>query len=146
MSNIVLNSRKIMKIMSTLYFETPLTAKSWPPIKNFFSPHAQKSPTHNDVAPKLNLWGQKIGGGAFKAPPPPPPPPDRIGLNRVFIVQNKRIEIRVGKMPAFMSKVHAGGIYRYLPAFTGIYRRLLEFTGACWHCWILLLFLVLAQN
>ena len=32
-------------------------------------------------------------------------------------------------MPAFMSKVHAGGIYRYLPAFTGIYRRLLEFTG-----------------
>ena len=28
-------------------------------------------------------------------------------------------------MPAFMSKVHAGGIYRYLPAFTGIYRRLL---------------------
>ena len=36
---------------------------------------------------------------------------------------------RVGKMPAFMSKVHAGGIYRYLPAFTGIYRRLLEFTG-----------------
>ena len=35
---------------------------------------------------------------------------------------------RVGKMPAFMSKVHAGGIYRYLPAFTGIYRRLLEFT------------------
>ena len=32
---------------------------------------------------------------------------------------------RVGKMPAFMSKVHAGGIYRYLPAFTGIYRRLL---------------------
>ena len=38
-------------------------------------------------------------------------------------------KIRVGKMPAFMSKVHAGGIYRYLPAFTGIYRRLLEFTG-----------------
>ena len=37
--------------------------------------------------------------------------------------------VRVGKMPAFMSKVHAGGIYRYLPAFTGIYRRLLEFTG-----------------
>ena len=36
---------------------------------------------------------------------------------------------RVGKMLAFMSKVHAGGIYRYLPAFTGIYRRLLEFTG-----------------
>ena len=36
---------------------------------------------------------------------------------------------RVGKMPAFMSKVHAGGIYRHLPAFTGIYRRLLEFTG-----------------
>ena len=36
---------------------------------------------------------------------------------------------RVGKMPAFMSKVHAGGIYRYLPAFTGIYRRLLEFIG-----------------
>ena len=32
---------------------------------------------------------------------------------------------RVGKMPAFMSKVHAGGIYRYLPAFTGIYWRLL---------------------
>ena len=27
---------KKMKIMSTLYFETPLTAKSWPPIKNFF--------------------------------------------------------------------------------------------------------------
>ena len=26
-SNIVLNSRKIMKIMSTLYFETPLIAK-----------------------------------------------------------------------------------------------------------------------
>ena len=38
-------------------------------------------------------------------------------------------EARVGKMPAFMSKVHAGGIYRYLPAFAGIYRRLLEFTG-----------------
>ena len=41
--------------------------------------------------------------------------------------------IRVGKMPAFMSKVHAGGIYRYLPAFTDI-------AGFC-YC-----FLVLAQN
>ena len=40
-----------------------------------------------------------------------------------------RLHNRVGKIPAFMSKVHAGGIYRYLPAFTGIYRRLLEFTG-----------------
>ena len=39
------------------------------------------------------------------------------------------IKNRVGKMPAFMSKVHAGGIYRYLLAFTGIYRRLLEFIG-----------------
>ena len=27
---------------------------------------------------------------------------------------------RVGKMPTFMSKVHAGGIYWYLPAFTDI--------------------------
>ena len=56
-------------------------------------------------------------------------------------------------MPAFMSKVHAGGIYRYLPAFTGIYRRLLEFTGVYWNlpaftdiAGFLLLFLVLAQN
>ena len=43
------------------------------------------------------------------------------------------IPVRVGKMPAFMSKVHAGGIYRYLPAFTGIYRRLLVFTGVYWN-------------
>ena len=45
------------------------------------------------------------------------------------IVTKPQVYFRVGKMPAFMSKVHAGGIYRYLPAFTGIYRRLLEFTG-----------------
>ena len=32
-------------------------------------------------------------------------------------------------MPAFMSKVHAGGIYRYLPAFTGVYWYLPAFTG-----------------
>ena len=30
----------------------------------------EKSLTHNNVAPKLNAWGQKIGGEAFKAPPP----------------------------------------------------------------------------
>ena len=55
-----MNSHKIIKIMSTIYFETPLTAKSSPPqsIKNL--PHAvklflwEKSPTHNNVAPKLN--------------------------------------------------------------------------------------------
>ena len=46
-----------------------------------------------------------------------------------FMFCETPVKIRVGKMPAFMSKVHAGGIYRYLPAFTGIYRRLLEFTG-----------------
>ena len=61
---------KIMKIMSTLYFETPLTAKSTPnPIffairclyeYELFWPLAirtifwEKSPTHNNVAPKLN--------------------------------------------------------------------------------------------
>ena len=28
---------------------------------------------------------------------------------------------RVGKMPAFRSKVHAGGIYRSLSVFTGVY-------------------------
>ena len=46
-----------------------------------------------------------------------------------YVIAVVSIYIRVGKMPAFMSKVHARGIYRYLPAFTGIYRRLLEFTG-----------------
>ena len=48
----------------------------------------------------------------------------------IYAIQNIYTQTRVGKMPAFMSKVQAGGIYRYLPAFTGIYRRLLEFTGA----------------
>ena len=42
---------------------------------------------------------------------------------------------RVGKMPAFMSKVQAGGIYRYLPAFTGIYRRLLALTNIAGFCY-----------
>ena len=50
-----------------------------------------------------------------------------LDLNRLKIMDD--ILNRVGKIPAFMSKVHAGGIYRYLPAFTGIYRRSLEFTG-----------------
>ena len=53
------------------------------------------------------------------------------------------IEGRVGKMPAFMSKVHAGGIYRYLLVFTGVYWNLLAFTDIAG---FLLLFLVLAQN
>ena len=38
--------------------------------------------------------------------------------------------VRVGKMPAFMSKVHADGIYRRLPAFTDI-------AGFC-YCFLLL--------
>ena len=52
-----------------------------------------------------------------------------ICLNECWLSDQSDVSIRVGKMPAFMSKVHAGGIYRYLPAFTRIYRRLLEFTG-----------------
>ena len=50
---------------------------------------------------------------------------------------------RVGKMPAFMSKVHAGGIYRRLLVFTGIYWNLPAFTDIAGFS---LLFLVLAQN
>ena len=42
---------------------------------------------------------------------------------------------RVCKMPAFMSKVHAGGIYRYLPAFTGVYRYLPAFTDIAGIYW-----------
>ena len=43
-------------------------------VLNYF---VRKSPTHNNAAPKLNAWEQKVGGGggAFKIPP------DRIGLN-----------------------------------------------------------------
>ena len=44
--------------------------------KNFFDTYFfEKSPTHNNAAPKINAWEQKIGGGGFYSPPP-----DRIGL------------------------------------------------------------------
>ena len=66
----MLNSRKIMKIMLTLNFETPLT-QNLDPQSNSFSPHCYtifgKSPKHNDVTQKLNVHG----GGTFKALPPP---------------------------------------------------------------------------
>ena len=59
-------TQKLWKSCQTLYFETPLTAKSWPPTKKFFrhtvlNYFLGKAPTHNNVAPKLNAWGQKIG-------------------------------------------------------------------------------------
>ena len=50
---------------------------------------------------------------------------------------------RVGKIPAFMSKVHTGGIYRRLLVFTGVYWNLPAFTDIAG---FVLLFLVLAQN
>ena len=50
---------------------------------------------------------------------------------------------RVGKMLTFMSKVHAGGTYRRLLVFTGVYWNLPAFTDIAG---FLLLFLVLAQN
>ena len=46
-------------------------------------------------------------------------------------------------MPTFMSKVHAGGIYRYLQAFTDVCRYLPAFTDIAGFCYC---FLVLAQN
>ena len=46
-------------------------------------------------------------------------------------------------MPAFMSKVHAGGIYRLLPVFIGFYRYLPAFTDIAGFCYC---FLVIAQN
>ena len=60
--------KKIMKIMSTLYFETPFTAKSLPLI--IFLAHGVKlflgkSPTHKNVAPKLNACEQEFGGGGY---------------------------------------------------------------------------------
>ena len=42
-------------------------------------------------------------------------------LSTKMPVKILRLIIRVGKMPAFMSKVHAGGIYRHLLVFTGVY-------------------------
>ena len=48
-------------------------------VLNYF--FGEKSPTHNNVAPKLNAWGQKIGGGGGLLKPPPP---DRIGLRKLF--------------------------------------------------------------
>ena len=42
---------------------------------------------------------------------------------------------RVGKIPAFMSKVHAGGIYRRLLVFTGIYWNLPAFTDIAGFCY-----------
>ena len=53
---------------------------------------------------------------------------------KVYIVSP--IRHRVGKMPAFMSKVHAGGIYRRLLVFTGVYWNLPAFTdiaGLCYY-------------
>ena len=44
-------------------------------------------------------------------------------------------KIRVGKMPAFMSKVHAGGIYRRLLVFTGVYWNLPAFTDIAGFCY-----------
>ena len=38
----------------------------------------------------------------------------------------KYITFKVGKMPANMSIFRAGGIYRYIPAFTGKYRQIPE--------------------
>ena len=61
-------------------------------------------------------------------------------INNITLVKFKS---RVGKMPAFMSKVHAGGIYRRLLVFTGVYWNLPAFTDIAG---FLLLFLVLAQN
>ena len=68
----MLNSQKIMKITSTVNFETP---------NQIFLPHGVelflgKIPTHNNVAPELIACGQKFGGreaGWFKASHPPPP-------------------------------------------------------------------------
>ena len=70
----------------------------------------------------------------------------RLGFDKnsgKFYVAIDSNPIRVGKMPAFMSKVHAGGIYRYLPAFTGVYWYLPAFTDIAGFCYC---FLVLAQN
>ena len=70
----MLNSRKIMKIVSTLYFETPLRPNH-DLQSNFFLPHDifwEKSPTHNIVSPKLFCARTKNrrGEGLLKPPPP----------------------------------------------------------------------------
>ena len=41
-------------------------------------------------------------------------------------------------MPAFMSKVHAGGIYRRLPVFTGVYWNLPALTDIAGFCYYFL--------
>ena len=64
-----------MKIMLTLNFETPLQLNLDPQSNFFFASLLDhflgKVSTHNNVAPKLNLQGQKFGGG-LKSPAPPP--------------------------------------------------------------------------
>ena len=64
----MLNSQKIMKIMSTLNFEATLTAKSYPPPQSnvFCQKIWKKSPMQNDLTPKLNARGQRFVGGEGK--------------------------------------------------------------------------------
>ena len=64
-------------------------------------------------------------------------------INVHYVSERERNGSRVGKMPAVMSKVHAGGIYQYLPVFTGAYRYLSAFTDIAGFCYC---FLLLAQN
>ena len=52
----MLNSRKIMKIMSTLNFETPQLQLN----PDYFR---GKVPAHNNVAPQIYALGRIIGGG-----------------------------------------------------------------------------------
>ena len=58
-----------------------------------------------------------------------------IFMSSVMIMNITILNIRVGKMPAFMSKVHAGGIYRRLLVFTGIYWNLPALTDIAGFCY-----------
>ena len=73
----MLCSRKLMKITSTLNLVSPLTAKSRPQSKFFSATQCktifwEKSPMHNNIAPKLNARGQKFSGDSQSPPTPDP--------------------------------------------------------------------------
>ena len=87
--------KKLWKSCQLYILRPPYSQIMTPHQKNFL-PHGvklffgEKSPTHNNAAPKLNAWEQKIGGGGGLLKPPPP---DRIGIT-VFVCINLTLLLR----------------------------------------------------
>ena len=81
-----------MKIMSTLYFETPLTAKSCPPSKiffchtvlNYFLGKVTNAQLGSSKIKCVRAKNRRGGGGVFKAPHPGSYRVNETSVNHVF--------------------------------------------------------------